>query len=360
MEVPKYIDQLRKDMEFKRFRQKTIKSYVNSVSAFLKHFDGEYTEPKKINAEAVKSYLMTFNEHNTQRSVHSAIKCFFKYTLKQKDKFKYIEYCKRNRKLPIVLSIEEMQRIIFSAQNMKHKTILCLLYSSGMRVGEIINLKVQDLDASRMVINIINAKGGKDRQVTLDPTILRLIEVYCEEYKPWEYLFYGQNKNGNPAPQYTARSIAEFLQKYADVAKIQKRVHPHLLRHCYATHLLEAGTDMSLLQKLLGHSSIKTTQIYGHISHNMISRVRTPLQFIIDNKFSEQTLIPSANKYQSQLPALAITVNKTYQVSLNGKTYLLEEKDNKICSAPEGAKWTIGVASEKALKWFTGKGAIIK
>jgi site-specific recombinase XerD len=150
------------------------------------------------------------------------------------------------------------------------------MYSTGVRVGEVINLRISDIDSSRMIINIIDAKGGKDRQVPLDPTMLELLRTYYKRYKPKGYLF-----NGQFDPQYSTRSIAQFLQKYADMAGIKKRVHPHLIRHCSATHLVEAGLDMSILQRLLGHSNIKTTHIYGHISHNLISKITTPLQFVL-------------------------------------------------------------------------------
>jgi integrase/recombinase XerD len=149
------------------------------------------------------------------------------------------------------------------------------MYSTGMRVGEVIDMKISNIDRSRMVINIQDAKGGKDRQVTLDPNMLKLLESYYREYKPKEYLF-----NGQVDIKYSSRSIAQFLQKYSDIAGVKKRVHPHLIRHCFATHSLEAGLDMSILQRVLGHSSIKTTHIYGHISHNLISGIRTPLNGI--------------------------------------------------------------------------------
>lgn len=276
MNVEKYITQLSNELNRKRYRDNTIPTYISNVRVFLYYFEAKgKAKPTEINESDIKEFLGQYREHNTQRSYHSAIKCFYKYVCRQPNKFKYIEYCKRNRKLPIVLSVEEVQRIIFACSNLKHKTILCLMYSTGVRVGEVINLKISDIDSSRMVINIQDAKGGKDRQVTLDPLLLELLRVYFKQYKPKEYLF-----NGQSSPQYTENSIRQFLQKYTDLAAIKKRVYPHLLRHCNATHLLEAGTDMSIIQRLLGHQSIKTTQGYSHISNNLISRVRTPLQGI--------------------------------------------------------------------------------
>lgn len=279
MNFERYIEEYSSELSRKGYRLNSIENYVSSIKQFLFHFQDKANKPTEINEADIKQYLGAFKTHNTQRAVHSAIKCFYKYVCRQPNKFKYIEYCKRSRKLPIVLSVEEMRQIIFAASNLKHKTILCLMYSTGMRVGEVINLKISNIDSSRMIINIQDAKGGKDRQAPLDPTMLQLLRAYFREYKPKEYLFNGQNG----VPQYSARSIAEFLQKYASLAGIKKRVHPHLIRHNFATHLLESGVDMSILKELLGHESIKTTAIYGHISHNLISKVRTPLQFIVGN-----------------------------------------------------------------------------
>lgn len=278
MNIGKYIDEYSNELERKGYRNESIKNYVSCVSKFLSSFEKKANKPTEINENDIKNFLHGFKEHNTQRSYHSAIKCFYKYVCRQPNKFKYIEYCKRNRKLPIVLSVEEMQRLIFCCSNLKHKTIICLMYSTGIRVGEVINLKVCDIDSSRMVINVIDAKGGKDRQVTLDHVMLNLLRLYYKQYSPKEYLF-----NGQFSLQYTESSIRQFLQKYADEAGIKKRIYPHLIRHCNATHLLEAGTDMTLIQKLLGHASIKTTQLYSHISNNLISSIKTPLQFIVNN-----------------------------------------------------------------------------
>lgn len=275
MNIPKYVTEFRNELTRKGYRESSIRTYIPAIELFLYHFDGKVSEPVKINESQIKEFLRQFKEHNTQRSYHSAIKCFYRYVCKQPNKFRYIEYCKRNRKLPIVLSVDEMQRLIFACSNLKHKTILCLMYSTAVRVSEVINLKISDIDSSRMVINIKNAKGGKDRQVTLDPLLLQLLRVYYKQYKPKEYLF-----NGQFDVKYSTSSIALFLQKYADLAGIKKRVYPHLIRHCSATHMLESGIDMSVIQELLGHESIKTTQIYSHISHNIISSIRTPLTSI--------------------------------------------------------------------------------
>jgi integrase/recombinase XerD len=284
MEISNTIKSFEAEIRRKGYREESIKNYISCVTKFMYHFKDRLT-PKHTNEQDIKDFLSQFKEHNTQRGYHSAIKCFFRYEVRQPNKFKYIEYCKRNRRLPIVLSVEEIRKIIFSASNLKHKTILCLMYSTGMRVGEVIDLKISNVDSSRMVINIQDAKGGKDRQVPLDPTLLELLDIYFKEYTPKEYVF-----NGQIDLQYSSRSIAQFLQKYSDISGIKKRVYPHLIRHCAATHLVEAGLDMSILQRILGHSNIKTTHIYGHISHNLISRVKTPLQGILN--YNDQKLIP--------------------------------------------------------------------
>lgn len=276
MNIGKYVSEYSEELNRKGYRQESIKNYISCISKFLTYFEGRATKPTEINEKDIKQFLGQFKEHNTQRSYHSAIKCFYKYICRQPNKFKYIEYCKRNRRLPIVLAPDEMQSIIFAASNLKHKTILCLMYSTACRVGEVINLKIEDIDSKRMVINIRDAKGGKDRIVTLDPTFLELLNEYISQYDPDTYLF-----NGQFGLQYSDRSIAQFLQKYADLAGIKKKVHPHLIRHTSATHLVEMGLDMSILQKLLGHSNISTTHLYGHISNTLISRINTPLQGIL-------------------------------------------------------------------------------
>lgn len=278
MNIGNYIRLYSEELERKGYRNESIKSYISCVTKFLYYFNDKVTKPTEINEQNIKDFLRKFKEHNTQRAYHSAIKCFYKYVCRQPNKFKYIEYCKRNRKLPIVLSVEEMKKLIFTCENLKHKTIICLMYSTGIRVSEVINLKLTDIDPSRMIIYIRNAKGGKDRQVTLDTLLLSLIKEYYNQYNPVDFLFEGQFKS-----YYSERSIAEFLNKYANLAGINKNVYPHLIRHTSATHLLEAGTELSLIQSILGHESIKTTQGYTHISNNLISKIKTPLQGITNS-----------------------------------------------------------------------------
>ena len=273
MNISHYTNLFRNELQRKGYRNQSIKNYESCVFNFLKHFDGLFSEPVKINEQSIKDYLLKFAEHNTQRSNHSAIKCFYKYVCHQPNKFKYIEYCKRNRKLPIVLSQEEIQIMFTACKNIKHKAIFALLYSAGLRVSEVINLKINHIDSSRMIINIINAKGGKDRQVMISPNILQLLRSYYTKYNPKNYLF-----NGQFDEQYSARSINQFLKDIAINAGIRnKRIYAHLMRHTSFTHMVENGTDINLIQRLAGHSSVKTTSIYTHISHNLISRIQSPI-----------------------------------------------------------------------------------
>lgn len=276
MNIPKYIDLYRKEMERKNYGEKTIINYVSCIHRFLSKYNNAVSEPIKINEQQIKEYLSELKCPNSQRSNHSAIKCFFKYTLNQPNKFKYIEYCRKDKKLPIVLSIEEIQRMFDVCENKKHKVILSLLYSCGLRVSELLNLKWDHIDRSRMIINIISGKGKKDRQVMLDSKLIPLLIEYWREYKPKEYVL-----NGQFDIQYSQQSVLQVVKQLAKKAGIDnKRVYTHLLRHCSFTHLVENGTDINLIQRLAGHSSVKTTGLYLHISHNHISKITSPLNSI--------------------------------------------------------------------------------
>lgn len=193
----------------------------------------------------------------------------------QKEKFKHIPYARKNERLPIILSVEEIQKMFSVCDNLKHKVILALLYSCGLRVSELINLKWCNIDRSRMIINIIQAKGNKDRQVMLTPSIVPLLEKYWYEYKSKEYVL-----NGQFGLRYSSRSVGEVVKQLADKSGLNKRVYTHLLRHCSFSHMVESGTDIALVSKIAGHSNIKTTNIYLHLSHNLISKIQSPINQI--------------------------------------------------------------------------------
>jgi site-specific recombinase XerD len=190
-------------------------------------------------------------------------------------KLKYIEYPRSEKKLPIVLSSGEIQAMFDVCQNLKHRVILALLYGTGMRVGELINLQWSHIDRANMVIHIKAGKGTKDRQVQLTQGLIDLLEKYFREYKCKPYVLSGQFE-----AQYSERSVNEVLKQLAVKAGIKKKVHAHLFRHSAFTNLLEAGVDISIIQRLAGHNSPKTTQIYTHISSGLISKTYNPLSQI--------------------------------------------------------------------------------
>jgi len=273
MNISEHISNFKQEMQRRNYSKNTIDSYVACLNFFFGKSSKDH--PKNMNKNDIKNFLFQFKEVNTQRNYHSAIKKFYDVCMGQKEKFKYIPYAKKNEKLPIVLSIEEIQKMFSVCENLKHKVILALLYSCGLRVSELINLKWENIDRSRMVINILQAKGKKDRQVMLTPQLLPLLEKYWKEYKSKMYVLNGQSEL-----QYSDRSVGEVVKQLAKKAGINKRVYTHLMRHCSFTHMVENGTDINLIQKLAGHSNVKTTAIYTHISHNIISKITSPLNNI--------------------------------------------------------------------------------
>lgn len=276
MKITKHIHQYRKDLKLKNYANSSIDNYVSQVTAFLYAHNENFSDASRINEQAIKEWLMKANSINSRKHRLSAVKLFYQLTIKQPLKFKYIEYPRSEKKLPIVLSVEEVQKMFDVCQNTKHKVILALLYSTGLRVSELINLKWKDIDRSRMVINIIQAKGNKDRQVMLVDCLVTLLEKYCKEYslQKSEYILTGQNN----ICQYTARSVGEVIKQLGAKAGINKRVYTHLMRHNCFTHMVENGIDIALIQKIAGHNSSKTTALYTHISHNHIRKIQSPLQ----------------------------------------------------------------------------------
>lgn len=277
MNIPIWLDRYCTDSKLKYPSVKTQENYQSSVKSFLYRFK-DAKEPSRISTQEIKEWLCTFDTINTRNHKLCGIKSFYEITVGMPLKLDKIPFSKKDKKLPIVLSVEEVQSMFKACVNTKHKVILALLYSCGLRVSELINLKWSHIDRSRMIINILQAKGNKDRQVMLTPELLPLFEKYYLEYKPKEYVLNGQFPEKQL--QYSDRSVGEVVKQIAAKAGINKRVYTHLMRHNCFTHMVESGIDINLIQKLAGHSNVKTTNIYLHISHNHISKIQSPLSQI--------------------------------------------------------------------------------
>jgi len=251
MNIGNYTAKLSEWMNYKKYSPESVKNYTSCLGKFLKHFESEATKPSEISAEKIQAFLATFKEPNTHKAYLCAIKLFYDKIGGQPNKLDRVEYPKQSKKLPIVLSVAEIQQMFDVCENIKHKVILSLLYSCGLRVSELINLKWSHIDRSRMIINIIQAKGKKDRQVMLAAELLPVLETYYRQYKPKEYVLNGQFPEKEL--RYSDKSVGEVVKQLAVKAKLDnKRVYTHLIRHCFATHLVEAGTDINLIQRLFG------------------------------------------------------------------------------------------------------------
>jgi site-specific recombinase XerD len=250
----------------KNYSPRTVKCYSHYVARFSQHFKENLYH---VNNTQVREFFYNykFSSIAEQNQYINAVKLFCKYILeKDIDKIR-LERPRKEKHLPCIIDQEELLTKIKAIQNIKHKAIISVAYSVGLRVSEIINMQIKDIDSARMIINIKNAKGRKDRIVPLSQNILILLRVYYKEYKPSVYLFEGQFKE-----QYSPVSCNQIVKKY-----LGKSYHFHLLRHSCFTHLLESGTDLRIIQTIAGHNSSKTTEIYTHVSNNILSKVKLPI-----------------------------------------------------------------------------------
>ena len=267
MNIGKYVELYSEDLKLKNYSENTIANYSSQVKLFLEYFNKVATKPSEISEKRIKEWLMLANSINGRKHRISAVKLFYKYTGKQPLKFKHIEYPRSEKKLPKIIEKDFLLDKISKIENKKHKAIIALAYSTGMRVSEVCNLKISDIDSKRMVITIRQSKGRKDRVVALSEKILEILRAYFLEYKPKEYLF-----NGQFDLRYSTTSCNQIVKKY-----LGKEYHFHLLRHSNATALLEAGTDLRIIQKHLGHASSKTTEIYTHVSTASLKMMPLPI-----------------------------------------------------------------------------------
>lgn len=255
-------------LRYKNYSENSIKLYVSYLKSFI---DKELIkDPYSVTTNQIIHFLenQTYTSVSQQNQYVGCLKLFAKYILNKKEiHLLKIERPKSEKKLPRVIDSTKIKERLSKIVNVKHKAILTLTYSVGLRVSEIVTLKLNDIDSKRMLIHIKKAKGRKDRIVPLSQYVLELLREYYKKYKPVDYLFNGQNNI-----KYSIGSCQKIFKKYID-----SNDHIHTLRHSCFTNLLENGTDIRLIQKIAGHSNIKTTEIYTHVSNNLLSKVNLPI-----------------------------------------------------------------------------------
>jgi integrase/recombinase XerD len=268
-------DEFMKTLTLKNYSPNTIRTYRSMLQEFLVYY--QKLDPIRITEEQIRDYLLYLIEERKvsisyQNQSINAIKFYYEKVLGRPVRTYFVQRPKKEKILPNVLSEQEVLLILNNTDNIKHKAILSLIYSAGLRRGELINMKINDIDSKRMYVIIRQGKGRKDRYSILSEKVLDLLRRYVKQYKPAEWLFEGQYGG-----QYGASSIQHILKDAVAVSKIRKRVTVHTLRHSFATHLLERGTDIRYIQELLGHQSSKTTEIYTHMTQRGLGKIKSPL-----------------------------------------------------------------------------------
>lgn len=264
-------------LHLKNYSEQTIKSYAYHLDVFLQFKkDRHYTY---LSSQDVKDYLVHIHEKSDsfRNQAINSIRCLFIFILNRKLKDYLVIRPKKAKTSPILLSDQELSDIFKVCKNKKHLAILYLMYGAGLRISEVINLKIEHIDSKNMIIHVKAGKGKKDRPVMLDEKVLKALRDYFTDYRPKEYLFNGQNER----PKYSVSSIQQFTRDYAAKAQVNKRVHPHLFRHNFATGVLENGGSLYDTQVLLGHQSPTTTaNFYAHLSPKYIASIKSPINSI--------------------------------------------------------------------------------
>ena len=269
------LEKMERDLELKGLSKKTQKIYIHWVGKFLSHCTNAL---ERKGNEHIKEYLhFIIHERKLSSSsvnqVYSALQFFYTHTLEKEWEFKSIPRMKKNKTLPIVLERNEIDAILKVTRNIKHRALLCLIYSAGLRLSEASQLKISDIDSKRMQIRIERAKGGKDRYTILSNAALELVREYWKIYRPVHWLFVGSD----PRKPISGRTIQKVFENSKTKAGINKSVTVHSLRHSFATHLLENGVGLHHIQLLLGHSSPQTTTIYLHLKRSDLVKIESPL-----------------------------------------------------------------------------------
>lgn len=266
------------DLRIRNYSPHTIKAYVQCVASFAMHFG---KSPDLLGPEDIRAYQVFLVEKKKAswalfNQTVCALRFFYNTTLGRGWVVEHLEYPRGQKRLPTVLSMLEVTELLEAVKSLKHRAILSTLYGTGIRVSELCALRVSDIDSQRMVIHVRQGKGSKDRIVMLSPRLLKLLREYWREYRPKEWLFPGRD----PGVPISAASVQQVCKRAAELAGISKHVHPHTLRHSFATHLLENGVDLRRIQLLLGHGNLKTTSVYLHVAADVVQSTPSPLDLL--------------------------------------------------------------------------------
>jgi integrase/recombinase XerD len=292
--VERYLDTL---IAFKRSKR-TMTTYLGPFIKFVKHTGIDHIEG--VSSKDIDKYMSTISGQKVSdgylHNAFNAILFYYRDVLRKNEKV--VNEAKRPKKddsLPTILSLGEVDRILRALDNLKHTTILYTFYSSGIRLGEILNLRVEDMWWERDQILIKNGKGRKDRIVPFSGILKEFLKLYFDKYKPIYWLFEGQD---GKLP-YSERLIQNVVKKAVRKACINKKVTPHTMRHCFATHLMDGGTDVRYIQELLGHADIKTTLIYTHVTNHSLSKIQSPLDKLMSNRIDSKYIDKKSEKPES-------------------------------------------------------------
>lgn len=271
-------DRMTQDLTLAGFSPSTKRIYLHYAKYFTKHFMRSPAEMGEREVRIFLLHLLTERKlsHESYRQCYAALKFLYKVTLRRPFEVESIPRHKKKRRLSEVLSGSEVRMLLNSINKFKYRMIAMTIYGAGLRISEACRLRIKDIDSKRMLIHIRDAKGGKDRYVMLSKVLLLALRRYWLNERPTDFLFPGLGSKGH----ISAKATRDVMRKAADKSPIKKTVTPHLLRHSFATHLLELGTDIRVVQALLGHSHIAATAIYTHISQRHIQHIKSPLDLL--------------------------------------------------------------------------------
>ena len=274
MKKQEIIEKFKKQISIENYSDQTVRNYLSVLKLFLEWI--EKTKVEKVTNNVIQDYLFYCKtekkySYSTMKQVIATISYLYSKILRQQIPEALDIKLRKPTHLPKILSVKEISKMLKVTNNLKHKTILLLIYSGGLRIGELVNLKIEDIDSDSMQIHIRQAKGKKDRYIMLSENLLELLRAYYKEYKPKEFIFEGQSGG-----QYSTQSVQSIFKAALKKAGIKKKATVHSLRHSFATHLLDEGTDIRYIQELLGHKRLETTQIYTHVSSYSIKKIKSP------------------------------------------------------------------------------------